>query len=326
MKHKYKNIIDLLGENRVSLNEPLAAHTYFKIGGPADLFVKANEVNQLSMLVNSCIKTKTPYFILGGGSNILVGDKGVRGMVIKNRANTIKIQKYKGKVKDKKINVEEAEVYAESGVITNLLVRRTIQEGLTGLEYFLGVPGTIGGAIYNNSHYKNELIGDRVDRVQVVDTDGNNKMYSRDRMEFEYDSSILQKTKETVLSVTFRLRGGDADQIWKKAEKFARNRSGTQPLNLPNSGCIFKNIKTKHNKKLQNKEKLTSAGQLIDAAGLKGTRIGGAMISDKHANFIINTGKATANDVVELISLIKKKVHNKFSVNLELEIFKVGEF
>lgn len=320
MHKKYNRIINILGKERVLLNEPLRIHTYFKIGGPADLFYIANNAEDLFKATTVCLRQHVPYFILGGGSNILVSDRGIRGLVIRNRANKIKIQKLMGKVKDRQIDVQEAQVYAESGVITNLLVRRTIQEGLKGLEYFLGVPGTIGGAVYNNSHYKKELIGDRVKVVEVVSKTGEKKEYTKSQMKFKYDSSILQKTNEVVLNVTFQLSGGKTGLLWKYAEEFAKMRSDTQPLKYPSAGCIFKNLEEK------DKSTSKSAGSLIDAAGLKGVRIGGAQVSEKHANFIVNTGNATAKDVVKLIELIKGKVKNQFGVKLETEIFKVGKF
>lgn len=319
MKQNYKKFIQILGEKRVKLDEPLACHTYIKIGGPADLFFTALSLEDLKTAIQASIKTNIPYFVLGGGSNILTSDKGIRGLVIKNRADNIIIKKIKGKVKNNQLSLEEAQVVAESGAITNLLVRRTIQEGLAGLEYFLGVPGTVGGAIYNNSHYKDQLIGNFIHRVSVLNREGSEKTYSKDEMLFAYDYSILHDTKETVLSATFRLKGGSSEQLWKKAESFAKRRSDSQPLNFPSSGCMFKNIK-------QGKYSGTSAGYLIDKAGLKGAKVGKAKVSEKHANFIINTGNATAKDIVELIDIVKAKVKSKFKVELEMEVFKVGEF
>lgn len=315
-----------LGKERVKRDELLAPHTYMKVGGPAELFFIARSAEDLKLAVGSAIRFRVPYFILGGGSNIIVGDGGIRGLVIKNRAAGIVIDTFKGKVTGRQVQLEEARVVAESGVITNLLVRRTIDAGLTGLEYFLGVPGTIGGAIYNNSHFKTELIGNFVESVVVIDGNGNEKKYKRTEMRFAYDFSILQQTQEVVVRVTFRLRGGDSGEIWKKAESYAKYRTGTQPLNFPSSGCIFKNVGAGSASYGPEKSGLQSAGYLIDQAGLKGTRIGSAQVSEKHASFIVNTGGATAKDIMTLVSLVRDRVKEKFAVTLEMEVFPVGEF
>ncbi|MCH7951371.1 UDP-N-acetylmuramate dehydrogenase [Patescibacteria group bacterium] len=326
MKKAYRKCVDALGKNRIQLNEPLARHTYMKVGGPADLFFVAQNSNELKKAVRAAMKLSIPYFILGGGSNILVGDKGIRGLVIKNRADKITIHKFKGRMKDKKVVVEKAQVVAESGVITNLLVRKTIEEGLAGLEHFLGVPGTIGGAIYNNSHYQKELIGNFVEEVAVLNTEGKEHTYKKSEMDFTYDYSILQETHETVLTSTFLLKGGNPRRIWKKAERFAKRRADTQPLSFPSSGCIFKNIESKNGTYGTNIRQYTAAGYLIEKAGLKGTKLGKAQVSEKHASFIINTGGATASEVVELIDIVRARVKEKFGVTLEMEVFKVGQF
>jgi UDP-N-acetylmuramate dehydrogenase len=326
MIKNHKKLIEILGKDRVQLNELLSKHTYFKIGGPADLFFSAHNLDDLKNSVQASVNLNIPFFILGGGSNILVGDKGIRGLVIKNRADKITIHKFTGKIKGKNISVAEAQVTAESGVITNLLVRRTIQEGLAGLEYFLGVPGTVGGAIYNNSHFQDQLIGNFTKDVLVLDKNGDERLYTNKEMKFAYDYSILQETREVILSVTLILKGGNLNHLWKKAEQYAKTRSETQPLNLPSAGSMFKNpLKEKVDLEREQPTRI-SAGYLIDKAGLKGIKVGAAMVSDKHANFIINTGGATAEDVCELIDLIRKKVKDKFNVDLEMEVFKVGEF
>ena len=325
MKQKYTELISSLGEKRIKLNEPLSTHTYIKIGGPADLFFEASNLKELKLAVTTAQEVNLPYVVLGGGSNILLSDKGYRGLVIKNKADGIKIEK-KGKVKAKNLIVDKAGVYAESGVLTNLLVRRTIAEELAGLEYFLGIPGTIGGAIYNNSHFKKQLISDLVSEVVVLDKQGVEKTYTKDQMQFSYDYSILQQTHEVILSVTFLLKKANSPKLWLKAEEFAKYRTATQPLNYPSSGCIFKNIKILNANSPLKKVESISAGYLIEKAGLKGISVGKAEVSSKHANFIINTGGATAKDVLDLIALVKRQVKKKFNYNLEAEIFQIGEF
>jgi len=324
MKKSYAELREILGKQRVKTNEPIAPYTYIKIGGPADLFFIATNITDLTKAVKAAIRLVVPYVVLGGGSNILVSDLGFRGLVIKNRADKISIKRYRGKIQGKKLAVTDAKVEAESGAITNHLVRYTIQEGLSGLEYFLGIPGTVGGAIYNNAHYKDQQIGSLVDEVKVISKNGKERIYQRKQMKFSYDSSILQKTGELITTVTFHLPGGDSRALWKKAEALARQRSATQPLNLPSSGCMFKNLK-QDSRKTRLVESY-SAGWFIDKAGLKGLRVGGAIVSEKHANFIVNTGGATANDVLKLSELVRSKVRHQFGITLDLEVFKIGVF
>lgn len=326
MQKALKQLAKRLETESLRDDEPLAPHTYMKVGGPADLFLIARTKEELRRAVREAILLGVPYFILGGGSNILISDRGIRGLTIKNRTSNLTIQRFKGKVKAKSLAIQEARVEAESGVPTNLLVRTTVQHGLSGLEYFLGVPGTVGGAIFNNSHFKDELIGNAVASVKVIDRAGNEKTYTQEELQFGYDTSILQKTQETVLSATFLLTGVDPNRIWKKAEDFARYRAETQPLNLPSSGCIFKNVNAREGTYGQTRGGLTSAGYLIDKAGLKGTKVGGAMVSEKHASFIVNVGGATAADIYRLIGVVRDRVLEQFGVKLELEIFLVGEF
>ena len=326
MNPSFAKFVRLLGKTRVALNAPLAPLTYMKVGGPADLLYMAYSAQELTEAVRAAIRFKIPYLILGGGSNVIVGDKGIRGLVIKNRADHVVIKHFKGKGKGTSMAIEEARVVAESGVITNLLVRKTIDEGLAGLEYFLGVPGTIGGAVFNNSHFQTELIGNAVETVNVLTGKGDARTYTNRQMRFAYDSSALQKTREVITSITFLLKGGIAKELWKKAEEYAKYRAQTQPLQFPSSGCMFKNVDSRRGTYGQSKKGLTSAGYLIEQAGLKGTKIGNAMVSEKHASFIINTGGASAQDVLKLANLVRRRVKEKFGVRLEMEVFKVGEF
>ena len=299
-------------------------HCYMKVGGPADLLVEVADKNQLIEAYRLTIKHKLPVFLLGSGSNIIVGDGGIRGVVIKNRADNIKTVSFQGGIKNKLMDLKSAVIEAESGTITNHLVRHTIEESLAGLEYFLGLPGTVGGAIYNNSHYQGELIGDYITSVTVVDKKGRIKSYTNAQMKFAYDRSIIQKTKELIVSAHFSLKGGNKDELWEKATGFAKNRAATQPLSSASSGCIFQNI-TDSQARMLGLSHTKSAGYLIDQSGLKGLKIGGAQVSDKHANFIVNSGNATAMDIWKLIKKIKREVKKKFGITIKPEVFFVGE-
>ena len=322
----YELLINTLGVERVKLNEPLSRHTYFKLGGPADLFFEARNSDDLIAAVTSAINFKVPYFVLGGGSNIIVTDKGFRGLIIKNKTGNIQLKGFTGSATKGKVDLKEVIVQCDSGVPANKLIRYTVDEGLSGLEEFLGLPGTVGGAIYNNSHHLGHLIGDRVVEVVVIDgSTGNLKKYRSEDMKFDYDYSILHKTHETVVNVSFQLKRGDKKALWDIATAAVKRRSSTQPLGLPSSGCTFKNISIADAMRIGTPDYLLSAGYLIDKAGLKGEKIGGAQVSDVHANFIVNDGSATTNDVLSLIDVVKDKVKSKFGVDLSLEVVVIGE-
>lgn len=316
-------LTDRFGPLRIKLNEPLSGHCYMKVGGPADILLEVKTSGELIDAYSIASTHHLPVFILGSGSNLLISDLGLRGLVIKNRADQIKTIKFQGGVKNNQLQLSQATIEAESGAITNHLVRYSIDEGLAGLEYFLGLPGTVGGAIYNNSHYQHQMIGDLVHEVKVLDRHLNIKTYTQPELKFGYDTSLLQRTKELILSATFTLPGGDKQVLWDKATTFAKTRASTQPLSLPSSGCMFQNLSPSESELLGLNHK--SVGYLIDQAGLKGTSVGGAKVSDVHANFIVNTGSATATDILKLIKLIKKQVKAKFGITLRPEVFFVGD-
>lgn len=325
MSDSYKEFIQQYTASKVARDEPLSKHTYFKIGGPADLFISVESSQDLVKAVQTAIKYAVPYFIIGGGSNILVTDKGFRGLIIKNKTGKITLKGFVGGSGKGELKIKHALIMSDSGVPANILIRHVLDQSLAGLEDFLGLPGSIGGAIYNNSHHLGKLIGDTVQEVEVLDKYGEKKKYSHDQMDFSYDYSILQKTKEIILSATFKLTKGDKEELWEKAKAAVKRRSDTQPLGLPSSGCMFKNFDLAHAIRLGTPDQTRSAGFLLDKAGLKGYKIGAAMISDKHANFIINTGNATAQDVIKLIKKTKQVIKDKFAINLEMEVFIVGE-
>ena len=307
----------------------LAKHTYFKLGGPADYFVEAKTKEELVEAVRYAIDQKIPYLVLGGGSNVLIGDLGFRGLVIKNRTSSVKIKGFAGKIikgqilpAGRQVDLKEAIVEADSGVTANYLIRYTLDEGLAGLEDMLGLPGTVGGAVYNNSHHLDKLWGDHIVEVEVLDLEGKIKKYTQKECQFDYDYSVFHKTKETILSASFQLKRGDKAKLWEVATEAVKRRSSTQPLGLPSSGCMFKNISLADRMRLG--VPTASAGYLIDKAGLKGLSVGGAKVSDVHANFIINDGTAKASHVNELVALVRSKVKEKFGVDLIEEVILIG--
>lgn len=292
----------LLPKEQTKRDELLSQHTYFKLGGPADLFFIAKSAQELEQAVKAADQYGVPWFVLGGGSNILVGDLGVRGLVIKNET--------------KKLVVVDNLLTAESGVPMASLVSFAIDNGLSGLESFMSLPGTVGGAIYNNSHYRpeeQELIGNVVESARLYMRE-KTETVQQDWFHFKYDYSRLQEEKALVLEVTFRLHPGEKQEMRTRALEMVKRRNERQPIGLACSGCIFQNPIG------------ISSSKLIDMAGLKGARVGGAYVSDKHANFIINDGSATTRDVLELIVNVKKTVKEKLGTDIHSEIFPVGEF
>ncbi|MBI4035132.1 MAG: UDP-N-acetylmuramate dehydrogenase [Candidatus Chisholmbacteria bacterium] len=329
MKSILQTVTSQLGPHRVKLSEPLSQHTYFKIGGPADAFFEALTTADLVKAIRLCLKYHLPYFVLGSGSNILVGDKGFRGLVIKNRADTVKTLGFQGKISARQPQVNRAVIEATSGTLLNKLVRFTIEAGLGGLEVFLSVPGTVGGAIYNNSHYrpeKNEFIGLLLHQATLLDVTGNLKQVDQAYFRFGYDYSILQHTHETLIKASFSLKSSDKHQLWQTATNLVRRRNDRQPIGIACSGCTFKNFSYADALRLATPNHTQSSGYLVDQAGLKNLELGKARVSPVHAAFIENTGGATAQEVLKIIDTIKQEVFKKFAVNLELEIFLVGEF
>lgn len=314
MNNKYQLLKNSLAP-QLQTNVPLKNHTYFKIGGPADLFYPAKTQKQLIQAVKLATQNQVPFQVLGSGSNILVTDKGFRGLIIKNKTTKI--------TSSKPPQSPYTLIRAQSGLPTNKLIQYTMKGGLKGLASFLGLPGTIGGAIYNNSHHLDKLIGDYVQKVKVITPSQTIKTYTQKQMNFAYDYSILHQTKDIVLSATFKLKKGNSKNLAQQGKKAVQRRASTQPLGKPSSGCIFQNITAQQAKKLNLPTQ--STGYLIDQAGLKGKSIGGAKISTKHANFIVNQNNATYQDVQKLIQLIKQKIKQKYHLTPKLEIFILGQ-
>ncbi len=296
MAQKYSKIIEALGRNRVRQAEPLSGHTTFRIGGPADLFFEAKTTNDLVAAVKLCHEKKVKYFIFGGGSNLLVNDKGLRGIVIK--------------IRNTKYVIRDTKIIAGAGMSLGDLVKKTAQLGLSGLEFAAGIPGFLGGAVRGNAGAWQKSIGDRIVRVRVLTDKGNIEWISGKDCQFAYRQSRFKKTKEVILEAELVLEKKDKKIIKKEIEDNLAKRAD-QPKE-PSAGCVFINPTS------------CSAGRLIEQCGLKGKRIGDAQISVKHANFIVNLEKAKAEDVVKLINLAKVEVAKKFGIYLKEEIYLLG--
>ncbi len=308
---------------------PLASFTYMKVGGPAQLFVELHNVDELYDLCSFCFIHAVPFVVLGGASNTVISDAGIQKLVIINKTKSLEFNPVEG--------TEKVRATADSGVITAMFANDTMSAGLTGLEYFVGVPGTIGGAIVNNSHFTlHELIGNSILHVEVCTPEGKREVWPKEQLKFGYDYSIFHEVPAIVLRATFELYKGDQVHIQEKMLEAAKKRVATQPIGVPSTGCMFRNpaisseqltaisaqitvpkeaVKTEHN------VTQIAAGFLIDQAGLKGTTVGGAQVSDKHATYIINLGAATSEDIDALATKVEQKVQDKFGIKLEREVF-----
>lgn len=286
-------------------NEPMSLHTFFRIGGPADLYAVATGSQELVELVSLARERDMPYLIIGRGTNILVADKGVRGLVIENGGGEICFE-------------DDAVLYAESGALLRSLARESAWRGLGGLEWAVGIPGSVGGAIVGNAGAYGCYIGDVTRKATVLAPDGTVRELSAAEMGLGYRTSRFKGQagkgeQEIILSAEFALHPEPAQSLAQKMDEYTRRREASQPTE-PSIGSIFKRTKQ------------YPAGFLIEQAGLKGMRIGGAQISPKHANFIVNLEEARAADVKALIDLAQEQVRERFGVELELEIELVGEW
>jgi UDP-N-acetylmuramate dehydrogenase len=302
---------DLFGADRVKQNAPLRDLTTFRVGGPADWLVEPRSSEETIAALVLARNAGAPVTILGGGSNVLVADAGVRGLVLRPRAGEVS-------------RLADDRVRADAAVTINGLVRWCITHGAAGLEAWAGTPGTVGGAIFGNAHFGGRLIGEQVVGVRLVSRDGAVRDVPAAEMAFGYDRSRLQDTGEVLLWAEFRVVGGEPAAMRAVARQSLAYRKGTQPLDTPSAGCIFQNPDRSRDRVPDGMP--WSAGALVDRAGLKGVRIGGARVSPSHGNFIVNDGSATAADIRVLIERCRRTVHDRFGVQLRDEIVYLGDF
>ena len=290
-------VMDLLTdfEKIVRQAEPLAMHTWFQLGGPAEYFAEPENIDQLVALIKRCREENAPVRVLGRGSNVLVSDDGVPGMVIRLSAGAF------GDVK-----IEGQTITAGSGAKLGQVITTSVHKGLAGLEDMVAVPGTLGGALHGNAGIHGTDVGQWTSRATVITLTGEVFVRQRDDLEFGYRQSSLDEL--VILDATLDLEEEDPRELARRMQKQWIVRKATQPMGHQCAGCVFKNPRG------------MKAGELIEQAGLKGTRIGGAVVSDRHANFIIAEPECTANDVLRLIELIRSQVHERLGVELELEL------
>jgi UDP-N-acetylmuramate dehydrogenase len=303
-------LTEAFGAEHVRANAPLAPLTTFKVGGSADWLVDVHGGEALRAAVAIAADAALPLTVLGGGSNVLVSDGGVRGLVVRVRGGDVRA-------------LDTSAIRADAGVTINGLVRWTVNRGIAGLEAWAGTPGTVGGAIYGNAHFQGRLISELVVNVTLVSARGVLEDVPAARMEFGYDFSRLHRTREVIVSADFRVAAGDPAALRATARASLAFRKRTQPLESASAGCIFQNPDPTRDRVPAGIP--ASAGALVDHAGLKGAREGAACVSTTHANFIVNEGGATARDIRTLIDRCKSEVLAQFGVALREEIVCLGE-
>ena len=300
---------DVFGRERVSAGAPLAPLTTFRLGGPADWLVTVRSADEIRHAVRLAAEAGQPVTVLGGGSNVLVSDDGVRGLVLRIHGGEV-------------AQVNHTTVRADAGVTINGLVRWTVARGLAGLEAWAGTPGTVGGAVYGNAHFQGRLISELVSAVELLTRSGEVHRVAVGEMGFAYDYSRLHHTREIVLSTDFTVAPGDPERLREVARASLAFRKRTQPLEKASAGCIFQN--PDRDRTLLPPGVPCSAGALIDLSGLKDVKRGHAGVSARHANFIVHDGMATAAEVVALIEECRRAVRKKFGVELKDEIVRLG--
>ena len=301
-----ENLSEIIGGGQILENEPMKNHTTFRIGGPADVLVCPETEDGFIRGLGWCRRQKIPVYIIGNGSNLLVGDKGFRGVVFKICRNL-----------DKTDIIEEdsvVRVHAGAGVMLAKLAKDVSAEGCGGFEFATGIPGTLGGAVTMNAGAYGGEMKDILKSVRAVDMEGNIREFSLEELELGYRTSRIQKEDLIVLSAEMVFEKGDAGAIMARVDELSRQRREKQPLEYPSAGSTFK------------RPEGYFAGKLIQDAGLKGYRVGDAMVSEKHSGFVINAGAATAEDVRRLMADVDGRVYEKFGVHLEPEVRLIGEF
>ena len=303
MNQEIKKIFcDLLGEDRVFTDEPMKQHTTFKIGGPADYFLVPESGEEAGEIIKICKQTDIPYFILGNGSNLLVGDGGYRGAVIQIYRNM------------SAVTTEGTIITAQAGALLSSVAAVAKNASLTGFEFAGGIPGTVGGAAVMNAGAYGGEMKDVLVEVTVMDADGNIFTIPAEKMELGYRTSIIKKAGYIVLEAKIRLEEGNQEAIRERMKELTIQRTTKQPLEFPSAGSTFK------------RPEGYFAGKLVMDSGLRGYQVGGARVSEKHCGFVINAGGATAKDVRTLMENVRDIVYKKYGVTLEPEVKFLGEF
>lgn len=299
MEEIYEKLLDKIAKDNIYINEEMSKHTSIKIGGPADIFIKIKKIEELKYVLKIAKEENVPITIIGNGTNLLVRDKGIRGIVLQIKLEEIKI------------NTTEIEVGA--GVLLSKLSKIAYENSLSGLEFATGIPGTVGGAIAMNAGAYGMEFKDIVLDTTYIDTNLNIYTICNEKQKFQYRSSIFQNNDFIILKTKLKLKNDEQNNIKEKMDINTSKRKEKQPNNYPNAGSIFK----------RGNGFITA--EVIDKCGLKGYNIRGACVSEKHAGFIVNKGEASAKDVIDLIEYIKQVVYEKYKLKIETEIKIIGE-
>ncbi|MFW6237865.1 MAG: UDP-N-acetylmuramate dehydrogenase [Halanaerobiales bacterium] len=300
-KKELKKKLNEVAGLEVKENTPLSSYTSFKVGGPADIFIVPETVKELREAIKIINNSKLPWFILGKGSNVIASDRGYRGVII-----------FTGELTS--TSVDNNSITAETGITLNKLAGRALEAGLKGLEFAAGIPGTLGGALFMNAGAYGGEIKDLLETTEVINPRGEKKLLSKKEMDLSYRNSRLQNQPLIATRATLQLKPGNKETIKQQMRELNDKRHRKQPLSWPSAGSAFKRPEGHY------------AGKLIEEAGMKGTRVGGAQVSKKHAGFIINLGNASATDIKKLIKTVQKEVYRNSGVHLEPEPKFLGEF
>ncbi|WP_194192185.1 UDP-N-acetylmuramate dehydrogenase [Clostridium chrysemydis] len=297
----YKELFkDIYLENQIELNSNMSEHIYFKVGGPVDVLVVPNDFEQVVKTIEVCKENKIPYYVIGNGSNLLVKDGGMKGVVIKLTELN-------------KISSEGEDITADCGVLLKDVSKLAVQNELTGFEFACGIPGSVGGAVFMNAGAYNGEISEVIKCAKVLTRDGEIKDLNKEELELGYRSSKVMKEGGIILRATFTLKKGEKETIQNRVDDLTEKRESKQPLEYPSAGSTFK------------RPEGYFAGKLIQDAGLKGYSIGGACVSNKHSGFVINKGGASAKDILDVIHHVQDEVMKQFGVKLDTEVRIIGE-
>ena len=297
LKNLFSNIYS---KDEVKINALMKEHINFEVGGPADILLIPSKVEQIIESIKICKENNIPYFVMGNGSNLLVKDGGIRGVVIKLTGLT-------------NLEVKDEEIKSDCGVMLKELSDKALENSLTGLEFACGIPGSVGGAVFMNAGAYNGEIKNVIKEAEVITSSGEIITLSKDELELGYRTSKVMKDNSIVINATFKLEKGNKEEIKETIDDLTQKREEKQPLEYPSAGSTFK------------RPEGYFAGKLIQDSGLKGYSIGGAAVSSKHSGFVINKGNATAKDILDLIAYIQEKVKKQFGVELHTEVRIIGE-
>lgn len=298
----FKELCHITGEENVFTDEPMSRHTTFRIGGPADFFITPERKEQISQIIELCRSRNTPYYIVGNGSNLLVGDRGFRGVII---------QVFR---KMNQIHADGEKIYAQAGALLSKVAAAALEASLTGLEFASGIPGTLGGALRMNAGAYGGEMKQVTESAQVLTPEGEILEIPVDELGMSYRTSVISRNDYVVLEAVLKLNRGSREEIRARMEDLKEKRVSKQPLEYGSAGSTFK------------RPEGYFAGKLIEDAGLRGFRVGDAQVSEKHCGFVINRGAATAAEVVQLMDQVRMRVKEKFGVDLEPEVKRIGEF